>query len=318
MLKDKKFSGDFVFINDEESLFATVSRNSVYVYSFETKNTILKVKTLSNAVYAAISPDRNLLAVKNTSGTLALIDMVSGEEVCRDVMERTEGEPMFFTSSGKYVIDLDWGGRTILFDCNLKSHSILDNTRPLIRCEYIQYDRFTRKIYRFMAKDFGNSPGIIQTTTLDENHLTPEYVAYDTVQHFDKELPDHMHGLSFCSVHNYWYDFKNGKIVQFDKNFNKIDSINLPKINTVTKAQKIWVSPNENYLFIEYGRQSDVFKETVSEMKLAPSLSVLYDMKTMCVVKEFSYDYVSSFTMCNDDRCYIIGTWNGTFLGEIK
>ncbi|MBQ1662668.1 MAG: WD40 repeat domain-containing protein, partial [Treponema sp.] len=173
MTKDKKFSGDCVFINDDESLFATVSRNTVYVHSIETRKTIFKAKTLSNADCAAVSPDKNLLAVKNTSGTLALYDMKSGEELCRDDMERTEGEPMFFTSSGKHIIDLDWGGRTMHFDCVTKSHSILDNARPLFRCDFIQYDRFTKKIYRFMANGFGYGPGIVQTTRIDENNLSP-------------------------------------------------------------------------------------------------------------------------------------------------
>ena len=318
MTKDKKFSGDCVFINDDESLFATVSRNSVYVHSIETRKTIFKTKSLSNLDCAAVSPDKNLLAVKNTSGTLALYDMKSGEELCRDDMERTEGEPMFFTSSGKHIIDLDWGGRTMHFDCDTKSHTLLDNTRPLFRCDFIQYDRFTKKIYRFMANGLGYGPGIVQSATIDENHLSPEDVAYETVRDFKKELPDHTHGLSFCKKHNYWYDFKEGKIIKCGKDFKKLGSLNLPETNSVTEAKKIWVSPDEKYLFVDYGKQCDIEKTRVSEIKLAPSLSALYDMRTLKTVKEFSYDYVSNFTMYNDDRCYIIGTWSGSFLGEME
>ncbi len=318
MTKDKKFSGDCVFINDDESLFASVSRNTVYVHSIEARKTIFKTKSLSNLDCAAISPDKNLLAVKNTSGTLALYDMKSGEELCRDDMEKTEGEPMFFTSDGKHIIDLDWSGRTVLFDCGTKSHTVLDNTRPLFRCDFIHYDRFRKKIYRFMTNGFGYGPGIVQTALIDENHLVPEQAAFETVRDFKKQLPDHIHGLSFCREHNFWHDFRKGKIIKCDKDFKKLDSFKVPKSNSVTKASKIWVSPNEKYLFVDYGKQCDIEKTRVSEMKLVPNLSVLYDMKTLRPVKDFSYDYVSNFTMYNDDRCYIIGTWSGSFLGEME
>ena len=32
--------------------------------------------------------------------------------------------------------------------------------------------------------------------------------------------------------------------------------------------------------------------------------------------KEFTYDYVSNFTVYNDEN-YTIGNWRGTFVGEV-
>ena len=169
-----------------------------------------------------------------------------------------------------------------------------------------------------MTNGLGYCPGIVQTALIDENHLVPEQAAFETVRDFKKQLPDHIHGLSFCREHNYWYDFKTEKIIKCDKDFKKLGSLNLPETNSVTKASKIWVSPDEKYLFVDYGKQCDISKTRVSEMKLIPSLSVLYDMKTLRPVKDFSYDYVSNFTMYGNDRHYIIGTWGGTFVGEIE
>ena len=68
----------------------------------------------------------------------------------------------------------------------------------------------------------------------------------------------------------------------------------------------MWVSPNEKYLFINYGRQcKDVSKVPLGERKNLPDLSVLFDLQSGEIVKEFAYDYVSDFTMYGKDSSYI-------------
>ena len=37
----------------------------------------------------------------------------------------------------------------------------------------------------------------------------------------------------------------------------------------------------------------------------------------MEIVKDFDYPYISDFNMINEEKNYIISTWNGTFLGEL-
>ena len=205
--KDKKLSGGFeIFMSEDESLVALISRNTVYVYDLASKERILAAKTVSNASCAIVSPDKKYIAAKNTSGTLALISMESGLELCRCPMEMCEGEMPFFTLDSRHVIDLDWGGRVMLFDTESKVHTVLDNTRPLVRCDFIHYDFFSKRIYRFMARDFGNSPGIVQSMVIDEKHLDPEHAEFTTLRKFPFSLPDHMKGVSFCKSHNYWLD----------------------------------------------------------------------------------------------------------------
>ena len=205
--KDKKLAGGFeIFMAEDESLVALISRNTVYVYDLASKERILAAKTVSNASCAIVSPDKKYIAAKNTSGTLALISMESGLELCRCPMEMCEGEMPFFTLDSRHVIDLDWGGRVMLFDTESKVHTVLDNTRPLVRCDFIHYDFFSKRIYRFMARDFGNSPGIVQSMVIDEKHLDPEHAEFTTLRKFNICLPDHMKGISFCKSHNYWLD----------------------------------------------------------------------------------------------------------------
>ncbi|MCR5318798.1 MAG: hypothetical protein K6E22_11280 [Treponema sp.] len=318
--KDKKLAGGFeIFMAEDESLVALIFRNTVYVYDLASKERILAAKTVSNASCAIVSPDKKIIAAKNTSGTLALISMESGLELCRCPMENCEGEMPFFTLDSRHVIDLDWGGRVMFFDAESKRHSILDNTRPLIRCDYIHYDFFSKRIYRFMAKNYGNSSGIVQSMIIDEKHLDPEHAEFKTLRKFNICLPDHMKGISFCKIHNYWFDLGRGKIIRSDKDFKVKARLSIPKSNSISGPKKIWVSPNEKYLFINYGSQcKDVSKTPLNSCKNIPNLSVLFDLQSGEIVKEFAYDYVSDFTMYGKDSSYIIATWSGTYIGTVE
>jgi hypothetical protein len=318
--KDKKLSGGFeIFMAEDESLVALISRNTVYVYDLASKERILAAKTVSNASCAIVSPDKKYIAAKNTSGTLALISMENGLELCRCPMEMCEGEMPFFTLDSRHVIDLDWGGRVILFDTESKVHTVLDNTRPLVRCDFIHYDFFSKRIYRFMARDFGNSPGIVQSMVIDEKHLDPEHAEFTTLRKFPFSLPDHMKGISFCKSHNYWLDLGKKKIIRSDKDFKVKARLGIPKSNSISRLKKIWVSPDEKYLFIDYGKQcTDVRQTPMSVYKNLPNLSCLFDLESGALVKEFEYNYVSGFTMYGEDSSYIIATWSGTYIGTVE
>ena len=38
----------------------------------------------------------------------------------------------------------------------------------------------------------------------------------------------------------------------------------------------------------------------------------------MKVVQEFDYKYLSDFPMINDDKKFIISTWEGTYIGDVE
>lgn len=85
MNKLKKIKGDCKYITDDETLLVSI-KNGVYVYDLQSKKQILQCKPVSHVSHVAVSKDKKLLAAKNTSGTIALISMDSGEELGRNVM----------------------------------------------------------------------------------------------------------------------------------------------------------------------------------------------------------------------------------------
>jgi len=320
MGKIKKLKGGFdLFVTEDEKLLATSnSRNSVYVYDLETCKLKMQTKTVSNVSKKAVSSDKKLLAVKNTQGQIAIISMETGEEIGRNTMELCEGEQMTFTADNKAVLDFDWDGRTMLLNCETNTHEILDGPREkgvklLPRVSYMHYDCYSSQIYKFVADEYGHSRGRVMASPAN-----PESITYEVIKEFPDVLPDHLVGISFCQTHNYYIDKKSKEIVVTDKRFEELKRIFFPvqvKESNLS-PDKIWVSPHEQYVFIDMGKQYDPddFAGTFHD---AESLSYLFKMDTMELVQEFEYEYVSDFTMIDDDRRFILSTWQGTYIGEV-
>lgn len=319
MRKIKKIKGGFsLFVTeDEKYLVTTNSRNSVYVYDLKTRKLKFQTKTLSNVSKKVISPDRKVLAVKNTRGHMALILMETGEEIGRTKMEEREGKQMTFTSDGKFVIDFDRDGRTMILNCETMSHEILDGpskryVSELPRVAHMQYDRYSNQIYKIIADSFGCSAGRIMVSSLDPNNID-----YKVIREFPDKIPDFLYGFSLCKAHNYYVDKQTKEFVVTDKQFKEVKRIKLPKQIDKDNSQiyKMWVSPCERYIFIimlhydinEFTQKKDNFLH----------FSYLFDLDTMELVQEFDYPYTSDFTMINEDKTFIISTWEGTYIGDI-
>lgn len=320
MAKIKKIKGGFTpCVSEDEKLMATTnSRNVVYVYDLENFKLILQVKTVSNVSKVAISPDKKLLAAKNTQGQIAIISMETGEELCRNNMKSREGNQMTFTEDNKALLDFDWDGRTMLLDCETFEYDILDGptesgVKKLPRVSHMQYDKNSNKIYKFIADGLGNSPGRVMATDAVVTNID-----YKLIQEFPEKLPNHLANISMCKIHNYYVNKKNKEVVMTDKQFSEVKRFSLPIQVMESKhlPSSVWISPCEKFMFVDMGRQYDPddFNGTFNDAK---SLSYLFRLDTMELAQEFDYEYFSSFTMIDDDKRFVVATWQGTYIGEV-
>ena len=318
MKKIKKLKGGgTLFINDDETLLCThSSRNTVYVHDLTTKKLMSQLKTVSNVCDSAISPDKKLLAAKNTSGKIELFNLETDVSLGFNDMAYTEGEPMVFTADSTALLDFDWAGRTMLMGCGKLNAVILDGPpkfaqKTLPRCSYIQYDRYSNRIYKIMADNYGDSSGRIYCSEAD-----PDNIDFKLLKECDT-VPNHLSGISFCRCHNYYFDRnyreKKYSIIITDKDFAEVNRIPLEDY----KLDKLWVSPDERYIFIDYGKQCDDPKD-FKKFCEAPSLSRLCLLDSMKPLYDFNYEYVDDILMYNNDTKLLISTSEGTFLWEIE
>ena len=143
-----------MFVTEDETLLVNSNfRNTVYVYDLESRSTkpVFWTRTVSNVAEKAISPNKKMLAAKNTSGMMALISLETGEELFRNPMGKSEGYSIAFTDDGKHVLDMDWSGRTMLLNCQTNQCDTLDG--PVVRgmngyphVTFMSYDRYSKQL----------------------------------------------------------------------------------------------------------------------------------------------------------------------------
>ena len=299
MIKKLKGGNDLYVTDDEKYLVCSNTRNSVYVHDLNTFKTVFQTKTVSNVAYYAISPDGKTLAAKNTSGEIALINMETGEEILRNKMQKSEGYPLTFTRDGKYVLDFDWDGRTMLlgFDNQCK---VLDDTLREDMGEsvgYLQYDRFENTVYKLVKGGY---------VSLDTAYISPavKNIRYKKLCTLIDRFPDRVRGLSICREKIYYITRERDFMVVCDKEFKELERIPLPPVvkDRQNYFQRAWVSPEEKYVCF----------------KMAEPYSLIYDLKTMELVKALKYNFVCDFMMIENDTRFILGTWEGAYVGSIE
>lgn len=301
MEKIKKLKGGhLVYVSEDEKLLINSNRsNSVCVHDLETREVLFTARTVSNVSSYAVSPDKKLIAAKNTRGELALISMDTHEEISRNKMQKCEGYQMAFTKDSKYVLDFDWAGNTMLLDCDTNECKVLSYLerspyRMAPKCDCLGYDRYTDQIY-LHAGDAGKS--CIMTSPVSTDRMDFKVIKDSGF------IPGDLSSLSLCKEKNYCLDPLREHMLIFDKVYRELEKRELPRMITdhMGKHLHMWVSPCERYVFFSNRH----------------NFSCLYEMEGMNLIHKFDYESVSDFTMINNDTTFIIATWKDSYIGDI-
>src|SRR5262249_15434501 len=105
---------DKVAFSPNGALLAAMGRRLVLWRSPEIEP-LAKISTLSNASYFAFSPDSRLIAVKNTSGRIASVDLSTNATTAdfRNLKDG-EGSNLLFADDGAHLVDATWKGSHIV------------------------------------------------------------------------------------------------------------------------------------------------------------------------------------------------------------
>jgi WD40 repeat protein len=108
--KRKLLKGSQVCFSPDGTLLVTLGRG-LTVWKCPEIEQLAKISTISNPFHVAFSPDSRMLAVKNTSGRIALIDPLA-QRATRDFRNQADGEGsnVVFADDGEHVITASWTG----------------------------------------------------------------------------------------------------------------------------------------------------------------------------------------------------------------
>ncbi len=107
----KSFS---VAFSPDSRALATLSRD-VFIWDLDSRKKKVRAHPFSNPSYACFSPNGEQLAVKSTSGVIALISASDGALI-RDFNNLTDGEGcnLQFSACGEFIVDGSWDGRVLV------------------------------------------------------------------------------------------------------------------------------------------------------------------------------------------------------------
>ena len=160
---------------------------------------------------------------------------------------------------------------------------------------YLQYDRFENTVYKLVVGGY---------VSLDTAYISPagKNIKYKKLCTLIDRFPDRVRGLSICREKIYYITRERDFMVVCDKEFKELERISLPPVvkDRQNYFQRAWVSPEEKYVCF----------------KMAEPYTLIYDLKTMELVKALKYDFACDFTMIENDTRFILGTWEGAYVGK--
>lgn len=282
----KKLRGGFsIVLNKDKTRMFSFSRNTVYVNSIPDYKCIATYKSLSNISYIALSHDETMLAAKNTSGTIEILEYPSGvsKGICK--MKSCEGYAMQFTEDDKQILDFDWNSHCMLLDISTMQCSVFHKF-PKEKKPYIYYNPYSKSINALLPDD-----NVVMQFTTHQPTITNTSI----------ELSGGFSGFSwdftFSQNYNIFYLCANSKLAVFNDKFEFI--------NTYTAEfgilKGMWLSESENLLLI-----------------ITYEKAILFDFPSMTIKQDFVFPYISGAAFIENESKIAIATWSGTFIESIS
>lgn len=280
----KKLRGGFsIILNKDKSLAISFYRNTVYVNSIKDYTCITTIKSLSNISNIALSHDETKLAVKNTSGTIEILEIPEGKSMGICKMKSCEGYQMYFSEDDKYIYDFDWNGNFMLLDSNSMQYRVIYCFKQEVK-PYIFYNPYNKTINALFS-----GSQIVQEISTDNYEIKEKIM----------ELYNNFNGLSWevTFSKNFYLFYIDKKVIVLNRNFKHIFS----KSVNMGILKGLWLSESERLLFvIIYDR------------------AMLYEFPKMILKQEFTYPYMSGAAFVENETKIAIATWSGTYVDDIQ
>lgn len=331
----KKLKGGFsLSVSPDSSYLISIMQNKVYVHDVHSCNCIGGFKVFPNVSSAVMSHNGKMIAAKNTSGKIAVLEYPSGKILGTGATEKQEGcGSLCFSKDDSFIFDFDWCGNIMKLDLADFKHDVLYKFNKNICNSY--YDEYTDEICII-----DNKGNVL---------ISPyETLSFKKIKIFPK--PVFLSSDIFCEKKANVIFF-NKEFYLFDKKFNLINKVIPDNINVKSLNENIKDSTNEFLTSLkvaldkETGKDIDITEayniseSYINELDDGSGLEItygialsdngkmlfaiyqdksfLFELSSMNLIKEYNYPYTSSARFIDNDTKLAIGTWKGTYLENI-
>jgi len=251
----KTLKGGYVSVSPNGDHILTVG-GRVYVYDAHTLSSAGIFKPTSSYVTCvAMSHDGKLIAVKNTSGRIAIIEYPTGNilGVCK--MERREGfKSMCFSKDDSYIFDFDHAGNIMKLNISDFKYEVLYRFNKYMFGIY--YDEYADKICAIDTRNSGCVNGCIWTSPVEP---------FSFCESGKVIIDNYGYNSDYCFNRKFTVIKISDEFFIFDKDFKlKIrvkptyiypngEEVELSNMRGIPGIRGMTLSENGEMLFISYG-----------------------------------------------------------------
>ena len=304
----KKISGNSnIIVNKKETLLFTFRLNTIYVYSIPEFQCIAKYKSLSNISFLAISDDDQKLAVLNTSGKIAVIDLSSGQELGTCSMTGEESfSPIYFLSDNQHVLFYSPKGEIILLNTADFTYRVICYFKDELSNPNTIYSVYYNKDQNLLIGiDSGNNT--VYQSDLNEIQFKSKKLQIDGEMDASFDTSFVVHPQYYLSIVTKHHPFRIlEEIYVWDHQFEIVKKVPLP-IDYILRCMRL--SLDGKRLF------GAGFSSAEIEEK---DLAILYDFETMEPIKEYDLEYFHWADFICQDKYLILSTFKGVYIDKLE
>ncbi len=288
-----KFSGSFeIKKSPNEKYFATIG-SSVIIWDANSGKKISALNQLQNPSTMNFSCTGKLLAVKNTTGKIALYEMEGLKHITSVQPTKSEGCEVFFTPDERYIVSADWDGT--IYTVEIESGEI-----SIIKKDNIMYDQMEyiaeENQFVFHSNDLitkmQKHTRVVWEYPFDKNKA--RIIAYST--EYQSVIWSHVNQC-FAVI-----DCKN-RLLIMDKELKKI----IQKVDVRNKKnKKIGV---EKVAWSLDGKMIAVITDVIEYQEDAIYSVRAYEYKEFKLLAEYYIPYACYIEFTKDNKQFLMGGW---------
>ena len=287
-------------ISPNKKYLAVVGKK-IYIYNYETGKKEKVYQILRYPSKIAFSNDSSLLAIKNTSGHIAVVNILTDEVVCENKMHNVEGCELYFSSDNRYIITGDWDGNIMLLDIIKNDYKDLcvfqknENNGHLHNIQREGDDKFI-----FQSSYFGNF------TKGEWSYPFSNGMEIKNNKGFEMELYNPKNHL-YARLTSAWEGYN---IVNEQEN-------TIMTLELLNRIERYHASLDGVAWSVDGEYFATVIKRYDPEENVVNSIR-FYETKTWTIVKEYDMKYACFVRFTPDGENIILGSWLAGYCIDIK
>lgn len=288
----KKAEGTGFITDKKDEYLYTFYDDKIYQYKLPELTLIHTFQGIPEILKIALSEKEEKMAVTDTKGTVAVIDLSNGKLLGQNVMEDSEENFVAFIEDDAYVLCADQNGKVMRLDCTDFSSEVLydfgnEETEDIVQ---VLFDPYRNQL---IAMEYGT-----------ENMYVSDYREIS----FEKKELDGISGC-FSDVSDWFFIGKkcylnlteDGELIFFDQQ----KRWNVMELHGNTPCSCFCISEDGNYLLVAEGKL--LRKEKVKVIHLR-------EQKT---VAEWKFRWIDSAKFVRNNQYVLIAAYNGVYIKKI-